>query len=90
MNKILISLALKLLEMWIGGNIFERIIALVDYMAKSDRTNAEKLDFVVSTIKGEYGTWSTSTVATVTGGAIRAIVEVYLLKLKEYADKKTA
>lgn len=88
MNKILLAAALKLLELWIGGDIFERIIALVDYMAKSDKTGSEKLDFVVSTVKGEYGAWSASNVTPVIGGAIRAIVEVYLLKLKAYADKK--
>lgn len=88
MNKILLSAALKLLELWIGGDIYSRIIILVDYMAKSDRSNSEKLDFVVSTVKGEYGSWQSSSVVPVVGGAIRAIVEVYLLKLKAYADRK--
>jgi hypothetical protein len=73
MNSILLTIALKSIQWWIGSGIFLRITDLVDYMMNDTRTGAEKREYVVDTIKDEF---------TIVGGAIRAVIEVYLLKSK--------
>lgn len=80
MSNILITIALKLLQMWIGHLTYDKIVSYVDYLMNDTRSGSEKMNYVVFTVKRE--------VAGITGTAIRAIVEVYLLKLKTFVDKE--
>lgn len=73
--KWLIAAAYNALRLYVGGGVFDRIKAEVEALLSADALSGEmKMAHVIAFTKAEFTTLSTT--------AIRAVVEVVLLRLR--------